>query len=89
MKHVQFLITNNIQPLGYHPSATSYRYLKNMDFVPYVRISKLYHHIWILSSNVNVADPKRYSEQRDLSKINASFVKVSILKSQIMAKNTA
>ena len=41
MKHVQFLITNNIQPLGYHPSGTYYRYLKNMDFVPYVRISNI------------------------------------------------
>ena len=89
MKHVQFLITNNIQPLGYHPSGTYYRYLKNMDFVPYVRISKLYYYIWILSSNVNVADSKRFSEQRDLSKINASFVKVSIFNIQIMAKNTA
>ena len=89
MKHVHDLITNNIQPLGYHPSGTYYRYLKNMDFVPYVRISKLYYYIWILSSNVNVADPKKFSEQRDLSKINASFVKVSIFKSYIMAKNTA
>ena len=57
MKHVQFLITNNIQPLGYHPSGTYYRYLKNMDFVPYVRISKLYYYIWILSSNVIVPHP--------------------------------
>ena len=54
MKHVQFLITNNIQPLGYHPSGTYYRYLKNMDFVPYVRISKLYYYIWVISSNTIV-----------------------------------
>ncbi len=74
---------------GDHPSGTYYRYLENMDFVPYVRISKLYHYIWILSSNVILADPKRYSEQRDLSKLNASFVKVSIFKSKIIAKNTA
>ena len=40
LKHVHYLMTNNIQPLGYHPSGTYYRQLKNMDFVPYVRISR-------------------------------------------------
>ena len=48
------LMTNNIQPLGYHPSGTYYRYLENTDLVPYVRISKLYYYIWILSSNIIV-----------------------------------
>ena len=47
-------MTNNMQPLGYHPSGTYYRQLENIDFVPYVRISRKYYHIWILSSNVSL-----------------------------------
>ena len=39
--------------LGYHPSGTYPRLLKNMDFVPYVRISRNYYYFSILMSIVN------------------------------------
>ena len=60
-----------------------------MDLVPYVRISKKYHEIQILGSNVNVADLIMSHQQLVMRKTKDDFVKVSIFQCQIMPKITA
>ena len=57
LKHVHCLITNNMRVLWYHPSGTFYGQLENMDFMSYVRISRIYYYIWNLWSNINVSHP--------------------------------
>ena len=89
LKHVHCFMTNNIRALWYHPSGTFYGQVENMDFVPYVRISRLYYYVWILESNFNVTDLIICNQQSVLRKINDSFVKASILKIHIIPKNTA
>ena len=49
--------------LWYHPSGTFYGQLENTDFVPYVRISRIYYYIWNLWSNVNGSHP----DSRDIN----------------------
>ena len=89
LKHVHCLMTNNIRPLWYHPSGTFYDQLENTDFVPYVRISRIYYYIWNLWSNVNVIYLIMCNQQLVLRQINHNLVKVSIFKFQIMPKYTA
>ena len=57
LNYVHCLMTNNIRALWYHQSGTFYGQLENMDFVPYVCISRIYYYIWILWNNVNVSHP--------------------------------
>ena len=59
LKDVRFLIANNMTQIGYHQSGTFESQLKNVDFMPYVRISKLYSNIQNLWSNRNVSNQKR------------------------------
>ena len=87
LKPVHCLMTNN--KLWYHPPGTFYGPLENMDFVPYVRISRIYYYIWNLWNNVNVTDLIMCNQQLVLREINHNLVKVSIFKFQIMPKNTA
>ena len=63
LNHVHCLMTNNIRALWYHPSGTFYGQLENMDFVPCVRISRMYYYIWNLWSNVNGSHP----DSRDIN----------------------
>ena len=89
LKPVHCLMTNNIRALWYHTSDTFYDQLENMDFVPYVRISRICYYVWNLWSNVNVTDLIMCNQQLVLREINHNLVKVFIFKFQIMPKNTA
>ena len=77
---VHCLITNNIHALWYHPSGTFYRSLKNMKFMPYVRISKLYYDFWIPSNHVEVADLINCSVQHFMGSTYSIFKKFSFSK---------
>ena len=82
-------MTNIMRQIWYHPSGTFYGQQENMDFMPYMRISRKFYDIWDLWNNVNVADPIMRNQNQIMRKKNDKFIKVSIFKCQIMGKNTA
>ena len=62
------------------------RQLENMDIVPYVLISKKYYDIWILWSNVNVADPIMRNQNQIMRNKNDQFTKVSFSNVKLWVK---